>query len=240
VPFSLLPEILRHPSCEVLVNFMYEEINRFLTQSDQPENFAAFFGTDQWRACVAGSPKQRNRCLHDLYVRQLRDSAGATYVRSFEMRNDAGVTDYYLFYATKSLKGLQKMKEAMWKVRPEGRIQVFRRDRPKPDGHGKRLIGWRLQIGWEAGIRTPITWSRGVGSVVGDFVSSWFCQEIRPNSSAVSGRGRPFRVQFVKYSSRANWPTVNKPCGNPGYPALPARVGLPRWSGRAPRSKVLS
>jgi three-Cys-motif partner protein len=123
VPFSLLSEILRHPSCEVLVNFMYEEINRFLTQSDQPENFDGFFGTDQWRACVAGSPQQRNRCLHDLYVRQLRDSAGATYVRSFEMRNDAGVTDYYLFYATKSLKGLQKMKEAMWKVDPKGEFK---------------------------------------------------------------------------------------------------------------------
>ena len=119
-PFTLLSEILRHPSCEVLVNFMYEEINRFLTHPDQPANFDAFFGTPDWKGCVNQPPDQRNRCLRDLYVQQLREIAGAPYVRSFEMRNDAGVTDYYLFYATKSLKGLQKMKEAMWKVDPSG------------------------------------------------------------------------------------------------------------------------
>jgi three-Cys-motif partner protein len=131
VPFSLLAEILKHPSCEVLVNFMYEEINRFLGQSAQPDNFDAFFGTSEWRDCRSGTPQQRNRCLHDLYVRQLRDSAGASYVRSFEMKNDAGVTDYYLFYATKSLKGLQKMKEAMWKVDSSGEFKFS--DATDPD-----------------------------------------------------------------------------------------------------------
>ena len=30
------------------------------------------------------------------------------------MRNAQDVTDYYLFYAMKSLRGLKKMKEAMW------------------------------------------------------------------------------------------------------------------------------
>jgi hypothetical protein len=39
-----------------------------------------------------------------------------------------------------------------------------------------KLLAWiELKIGWEAGIRTPITWSREAGSGVCDFVSSWFC-----------------------------------------------------------------
>jgi hypothetical protein len=62
------------------------------------------------------SPADRNRFLHDLYLRQLREAAGARYVRSFQMRNAAGLTDYYLFYATNSVLGLKKMKEAMWKA----------------------------------------------------------------------------------------------------------------------------
>ena len=33
------------------------------------------------------------------------------------------LTDYYLFYATKSLKGVQKMKEAMWTVDPSGEFK---------------------------------------------------------------------------------------------------------------------
>ena len=36
------------------------------------------------------------------------------------MRNAAGITDYYLFYAANSPLGLKKMKEAMWKVDVSG------------------------------------------------------------------------------------------------------------------------
>jgi hypothetical protein len=36
------------------------------------------------------------------------------------MRNESDVTDYYLFYATNNRKGLEKIKEAMWKVDESG------------------------------------------------------------------------------------------------------------------------
>jgi hypothetical protein len=39
------------------------------------------------------------------------------------MRNDRDVTDYFLFYATNSLVGLRKMKEAMWKVDESGEFR---------------------------------------------------------------------------------------------------------------------
>lgn len=39
------------------------------------------------------------------------------------MRNDNDVVDYYLFYATKNLLGLKKMKEAMWKVDESGEFR---------------------------------------------------------------------------------------------------------------------
>ena len=124
VPFSMVREIMRHRSCEVLVNFMYEEINRFLAHPDQEQNFDEFFGTHEWREGIQlAEPRRRNRFLHDLYRRQLQDAAGGRYVRSFEMRNDRDVVDYYLFYATKSIVGLKKMKEAMWKVDQGGEFR---------------------------------------------------------------------------------------------------------------------
>ena len=121
VPFSIVQKIMSYQSCEVLVTFMYEEINRFLLQDQQKENFDAFFGTSDWRNCltIAGAAR-RNRFLHDLYIRQLREAASVTFVRSFEMRNEHDVTDYFLFYGTNSIKGMQKMKEAMWKVDTAG------------------------------------------------------------------------------------------------------------------------
>ena len=124
VPFDLVRRILSYPSCEVLVTFMYEEINRFIGHPDQESNFDSFFGAREWRQITSVyDPHERNRQLHDLYLNQLRDSAGMKYVRSFEMRNGRDVTDYYLFYATNSLLGLKKMKEAMWRVDKSGEFR---------------------------------------------------------------------------------------------------------------------
>ena len=123
-PFSMIREIMSNRSCEVLVNFMYQEINRFLGHPDQERNFDGFFGTGEWREGIQlAEPRRRNRFLHDLYVRQLRDSAGVRYVRSFEMRNERDVVDYYLFHATNNILGLKRMKEAMWKVDQGGEFR---------------------------------------------------------------------------------------------------------------------
>ena len=124
VPFSIVQEIMGHSSCEVLVTFMYEEINRFLSHPDQEPNFDVFFGTPRWREGLQlPDPSRRNRFLHGLYLEQLRESASAKYVRSFEMRNERDVVDYYLFYATNSILGLKRMKEAMWRVDEAGEFR---------------------------------------------------------------------------------------------------------------------
>ena len=124
VPFSMVQEIMRHRSCEVLVNFMYEEINRFLGHPDQEWNFDSFFGTREWReGAQLAEPWRRNRFLHDLYREQLRNAANVRYVRSFEMRNERDRVDYYLFHATNNILGLKRMKEAMWRVDESGEFR---------------------------------------------------------------------------------------------------------------------
>lgn len=131
-PFSLVKRILAQRSCEVFINFMYEEINRFIGHPDQVANFNGFFGTDAWIKCLGEiAPRERNRCLHDLYLQQLRTTARANHVRSFEMSNARDVTDYYLFYATNDLLGLRKMKEAMWKIDESGEFHFSDATDPK-------------------------------------------------------------------------------------------------------------
>ncbi|MCY4550642.1 MAG: three-Cys-motif partner protein TcmP [Defluviicoccus sp.] len=120
-PFSMVQEIMGYRSCEVLINFMYEEINRFIGLPDQVRNFDTFFGTRDWRDGAAlRDPRERRPFFHNLYLRQLREAARAKFVRSFEMRNERDRVDYYLFYASNNLLGLRKMKEAMWKVDESG------------------------------------------------------------------------------------------------------------------------
>ena len=161
IPMRILSELLRRDSTEVFVNFMFEEINRFLAHEDQPRNFDALFGASDWREALELTGAERKRYLHDFYRNQLQLSGGARYVRSFEMRNDRGLVDYFLFFATSNLKGLSKMKEAMWRVDPAGAFMFSDTTdpnqsmlfQPEPDRHLlRRLIerkfsGQRVQVG---------------------------------------------------------------------------------------------
>jgi hypothetical protein len=124
-PFHIIQRLMTFPMCEVLINFMAEEINRFLTVSSQKQNFNQLFGTDMWCDIAQSSttPKERMSKIHDLYRQQLIKKAGATYVRSFEMKNKKNRTDYFLYFATKSIEGLKVMKQAMWKVDSTGAFE---------------------------------------------------------------------------------------------------------------------
>jgi len=120
-PFSVVKRLMQNKSCEVLITFMYEEINRFLNHPDQPENYDALFGCAQWRDAIPMQGSQnRKQFLHDLYRDQLHKDAGIDYVRSFEMINRGNRTDYFLFFGTKNIEGLKKMKAAMWKMDEAG------------------------------------------------------------------------------------------------------------------------
>jgi three-Cys-motif partner protein len=119
-PLSLISRIMSQPMSEVLITLMAEEVNRFLTFDSSSKNcsYDELFGTDQWREITRDAPHSivRRQRLHGLYSSQLRDIGGAKYVRSFRMRNRRNATDYFLFFGTKSLRGLEEMKRAMWGV----------------------------------------------------------------------------------------------------------------------------
>jgi len=114
---------MSRPATEVVFNFMHEEINRFLAQEDQSNNFDVLFGCATWRDIRRFKGYERTYRLHNLYRAQLINDARARFVRSFTMVNDRRRIDYFLFFATNSLHGLERMKEAMWKVDPSGGFQ---------------------------------------------------------------------------------------------------------------------
>lgn len=120
IPMDILGELIKRPSTEILVNFMFEEINRFLNHPKQVKNFDTLFACADWRRGYELGGATRKQFIHDLYRDQLRRAAGARYVRSFEMRNERNLSDYFLYFASNNRLGLAKMKEAMWKVDPGG------------------------------------------------------------------------------------------------------------------------
>ncbi len=116
-PFCIIERIMQYPGCEFMITFMYDFINRFIGESEKEKTFNELFGTNQWTDIdKEENPEGRKRFIHDLYLKQLRSRGRVKYFKSFEMINKHNHTEYFLFYGTKHLKGLEKMKEAMWVV----------------------------------------------------------------------------------------------------------------------------
>lgn len=118
-PMSVVRRILSNPKSEVFITYMYEFINRFKSTHSFEQKLDELYGCADWRQALSETdPAQRDRVLFDVYERQLR-SAGARYVLRFNLFKQ-GKLFYSLFFGTQDLTGCDKMKQAMWKVSPEG------------------------------------------------------------------------------------------------------------------------
>lgn len=123
---NFMSKVMRYPSTEILINFMYDSVNRWITLKEQEKVMSDLFGTKEWIEMKNASKRE----LHDFYQTQLEKKA-AKFVRSFEMQDKRNKTIYYLFFGTNNMKGLTEMKRAMWKVDPEGSFTFS--DRTNPD-----------------------------------------------------------------------------------------------------------
>jgi three-Cys-motif partner protein len=116
---QLSSRILGFPRCEVLIYMPFPFIARFVDEPAIAAALTKLYGDESWRAAQGKATlPERIRALHDAFVAALHKSA--KYVRSFEIVGNGGSTGYHLFFATGHPLGLEKMKEAMWKVDPVG------------------------------------------------------------------------------------------------------------------------
>lgn len=123
VPMSLSGRFLQFDRCEVLIYVPMPFVNRFIGRAGQENAMNALFGTGEWKKARDLRGNARTRFLHDLFAQQLKEQCGLTYVRSFEIVSSANpASGYTLFFGTRNLLGLEKMKESMWRIDPvEGR-----------------------------------------------------------------------------------------------------------------------
>jgi three-Cys-motif partner protein len=122
LPMDLLADLLAYPRTELFVNFMVGHVQRFIMRDGQENAMRSLFGMDVRDVLASYVPGDADRVdyLHDVYKQQLHDRVGFPYVQSFGMINRTGNTGYYLFHGTRHPKGVSLMKEAMWKIDPEG------------------------------------------------------------------------------------------------------------------------
>lgn len=117
IPFSLLQELGRHPRTEVLVTFEPAFLTRFAESHDGHRQLGnAAFGSQEWQAVFQQPSSHKFTFLREQYRATLRQ-AGFTHTLYFEMI-DEGNRKLYLIFGTQHELGLEKMKDAMWKVDP--------------------------------------------------------------------------------------------------------------------------
>ena len=122
VAYSTIEMLAAHPKTEVLISFMYETVTRWIDSPDVEPHLDRIFGTPEWRHAKNLPTVLRKAFLLDLFLRQIR-GAGFQHTLRFEMIDSGNRTEYFLIFGTHHSKGLEVMKDAMWKVDEAGRYQ---------------------------------------------------------------------------------------------------------------------
>lgn len=115
-----LRPILRKLKGEVMVNFMFDFINRFLNfqNAANEESLDRCFGTGSWRKIR--DAQDREAALVELYVEQIRaagDFRYATYTRILKPLHERAY--FHLVYATRNPKGIEKFRDVEKQVATE-------------------------------------------------------------------------------------------------------------------------
>jgi three-Cys-motif partner protein len=119
-PMAVLKRLTDYPKGELLVYFAHEAVLRFCGSGNIDQVLTDLFGTTEYKDAALLRGAQRSQYIHDLYKRQLHDECGFPYIQSFAMYDHRGKRVYDLFYCTREPIGLDRMKQAMWKVAPSG------------------------------------------------------------------------------------------------------------------------
>lgn len=112
VPMDRITPLLLHQPGEVVINLMYDFINRFINASD-PSTEASldrFFGCGEWRA-LRDRP-DRETAIVEFYVERVRIIGHFPYVTSTKILKPLHERAYFhLIYATRSPKGIEKFRD---------------------------------------------------------------------------------------------------------------------------------
>jgi len=121
-PMSVVKRIMANPHCEIYFSLMYESINRFNKTLEFEKHLDDLFGCPDWRDIIdIEDSEERRKRLYGVYEKQLR-ATGAKHVVHFDLHAGNRLV-YSIFFATRHERGCDRMKQAIWKIAPEGKFE---------------------------------------------------------------------------------------------------------------------
>lgn len=121
VRMETVRRILSKQSAEVYISFQFEPFERFKEHPYFEAHLDQLFGCGDWRKLTQHTDYlQMKENIYDLFIKQLKEAAGANHVLQFELYEGENNLKYTLFFATGNELGCNRMKQAIWKVDPDG------------------------------------------------------------------------------------------------------------------------
>jgi len=114
INYSTLKRIMKVPKSEILLNFQFNAINRFLSFEKIEETKTNLFGTTKWKEFVYLRGYEREKNILNLYREQLEKIARFVFPFRIEFPHRKR-TYYYLFHLTNYWKGCSIMKSCFAK-----------------------------------------------------------------------------------------------------------------------------
>jgi three-Cys-motif partner protein len=127
IPMNVINELLEFSNCEIFINFMFRYVDMAMRNEAQAANMDFLFGNKDWRYLV-GLDDYISRA--DAIISFYSDQLKANFVTHMNMRGGNNALKYVLFHATNHERGRELMKEAMWRVTPDGSFTAYERNRP--------------------------------------------------------------------------------------------------------------
>lgn len=123
IDFKIIRDIMHLPRTEIILNFMFNSINRWLSVPSVSETLDNMFNCSEWRKFRKLKGPEREEAITNLYTSQCKEIS--SYVYPFKLRfYDKKRTYYYLYHLTNYSKGLSIMKSSFAKFN-EGKVEYL-------------------------------------------------------------------------------------------------------------------
>lgn len=117
--------LLVHKGNEIIINFMFDYMNRFLSTEGIDQQRDEYFGSEQWREALKMHGRDREIFLVELYKQSLKAHTRAKFVFAYRLSYpDKDQTYYYLIHATNDIQGITHMKNSFACVN-NGRVEYL-------------------------------------------------------------------------------------------------------------------
>ncbi len=114
INYQTLKRIMTEKRSEILLNFMYNSVNRFMSDKKVEKTITDLFGTDEWKEIAKLEDDTREDKIRNLYRQQLKKIA--KFVMPYRIDfPDKKRTYYYMFHLTNNVKGCSIMKSSFAK-----------------------------------------------------------------------------------------------------------------------------